>query len=137
MTKARLFQCRVVNYSDSFLKMMLKYLILLNIQSVFTRGLYGKQKDWKWIEPIADQTNNLKDVRHSWSWNDTPVSSNLGLTELFRSSPYPSFSSEPYKAKSRQIGSKSSYNISILKSTTEEPRKKRKRPRKQYVPFNR
>ena len=106
---------------------------------VDSRDLYYKQEDWRWAEQgggagdRARQSEGVKGSKQMWSWTEAPERDIVGLKESFRTE----MKENIHDLQTTEDSARIPFHIISIRSTTRNPRKKMKQPRKQYVPFNR
>ena len=117
------------------------FLFCLHWTFVNTRTMHLKQADWRWTEQAdggrddVDSTSSegVKGSKQMWSWRDVPDSNIIKLKESSRN--------KVKESNDDRVGKiyphTAPVHILNVGSTTTKPELKRKRPRKQYVPFNR
>ena len=104
---------------------------LLQSTCVLSKGLYIKHDDWRWED---GRTEVGKGSKQMWSWTDIPDNNIVKGVETVRNG---LISNDPAKETSKNHSQRVSFHILSAKTTTRKPRRQRKHPRKQYVPFNR
>ena len=104
---------------------------LLQSTCVLARGLYIKHDDWRWQDHKEEVG---KESKQMWSWTDIPDNNIIRGKETMKNG---ASAKEPAKETFEKHSKRIPFHILSVKTATETPRRQRKRPRKQYVPFNR
>ena len=103
--------------------------------------MYLKQADWTEqrdsggddVESSSSRSEGVKGSKQMWSWRDVPDSNIIELKESSRN--------KVKESNDDMVGTTyphtAPFHILSVGSTTTKSQVKRKRPRKQYVPFNR
>jgi len=100
--------------------------------------LYHTNREWSWVEDDRSDNSHKDLQRQLWSYGNDQESQRFGLQEMFRNeeSKHEKFKVTSPKSRNKQKPSISSFHITRVLSTTDMPKKKKKKGRKQYVPFN-